>query len=382
MARVLGIDPGTGSMDILAIDDEGMKVLFEESVPRDEVTRDPSIIIRIVERVHDSVGLDAVVAPSGYGVPLKPAREASDEEICEATFIHGRDYVARLRIVGLRELMRLFRSSRLPAWFTPGVVHLPTVPRWRKANRIDLGTADKVYSAAAALRAEVELRNVPLSETRFVVVEAGMAYTAAVAVKGGAIVDGVGGTSGGPGFMGMGFMDAELAYALSHVEPGFSKARLFQGGASSISGARTPEELEALYAESYDRAVEAVNALAEAAAKAVAQLIPSLGGPPERVYVSGRVFRLPRVGREIVRALENFMAAVGGGPVEPVPSLGSRVKEGATGAALIASGLAGGRYSWIVEALRLRESRGSIFDHIALERGLVEAIKAEFRHCP
>ncbi|MCE4625715.1 MAG: DUF1464 family protein, partial [Desulfurococcales archaeon] len=52
--------------------------------------------------------------------------------------------------------------------------------------------------------------------------------------------------------------------------------------------------------------------------------------------------------------------------IRNVPRLGNITKEGATGAALLASGYAGGRFSWIVEALRLRESRGSIFDYILL----------------
>ncbi|MCE4612134.1 MAG: DUF1464 family protein [Desulfurococcales archaeon] len=381
MVRALGIDPGTGSMDILAIDDESMKVLFEESVPRDAVTRDPSIIIDVVRKVDNDVGLDAIVAPSGYGIPLKPVSEASYEEICEATFIHGRDWVARLRIVGLRELMKMFKHSSLPAWFTPGVIHLPTVPRWRKANKIDLGTADKVYSVAAALWGEVDERGTPLGDVRIIVVEAGLAYNAALAVKGGAIVDGVGGTSGPPGFLGMGFMDAELAYALSHVEPGFSKARLFQGGASSLAEVSSLEMLEKLYGEGHPSAVEAVNMMAESMVKAVMSLVPSLGDAPERVYVSGRIFRLDRVGSEVRKRLREALGLLGGGEVVETPRLGSRTKEGATGAALIASGLAGGRFKWLVEALRLKESQGSIFDHVMLDRDVVEALKAEFRYC-
>ena len=368
-------------MDILVLDDESMEVLLEEAIPRDEVTRDPARPLRVLLEAHERWGLDAVVAPSGYGVPLRRAWEASLGDIYEATFIHGLDEGRGLRIVGLRRLMQLIRGSRIPAWFTPGVVHLPSVPRWRKANRIDLGTADKLYTVAAALRSEVELRGTPLEEADIIVVEAGMAYNAFIAVKGGSVVDGLGGTSAFPGFLGMGFMDAELAYALAKVEPGFSKARLFEGGAASLAGVSRPEELAERLREGDEGAEEAARMLEESLAKGVAAMLAVLRRP-RRVYLSGRLFRTPLLGERLRRAVEELLGDLGvDAGVAQVDRLGAKTKEGATGAALIASGLAGGRYKWLVEALKLRESRGSIFDHVLLSGGVVEAMKREFRRC-
>jgi predicted butyrate kinase (DUF1464 family) len=79
--------------------------------------------------------------------------------------------------------------------------------------------------------------------------------------------------------------------------------------------------------------------------------------------------------------VEEDLSLMGGGEVAQAPRLGERTKEGATGAAIIASGLAGGRFTWVVEALRLRESRGSIFDHVALSPETPRLLKAEFSRC-
>jgi predicted butyrate kinase (DUF1464 family) len=42
------------------------------------------------------------------------------------------------------------------------------------------------------------------------------------------------------------------------------------------------------------------------------------------------------------------------------------VKEAARGAALIADGLAGGRYRELVEVMRLKEARGTVLDRLYL----------------
>lgn len=382
LVRVAGVDPGTGSMDILVLDDEEPRVLEEHVIPRDEVTEDPGLPLRILLDAHRRYGLDAIVAPSGYGLPLKLARMASPEELGEATFIHHRDEVRRLRIIGLRRLMWLIKQSTLPAWFTPGVIHLPTVPSWRKLNRIDMGTADKLFTVAAALRDEVEIHGTPLHETTFIVVEAGMAYNAFIAVEGGRVIDGLGGTAAFPGFLGMGFMDAELAYALSAVDPGFSKQRLFQGGAASIAGVRTPEELGEALREGKEGAEDAARLLEESIAKGVAALL-AVVRKPKRVYLSGRLFRTQVLGQRLKQAVESLLTDLGlDARVSWVTRLGRDTKEGATGAALIASGLAGGRYEWLVESLKLRESRGSIFDHIRLDGEVEAAIRKLFRRSP
>ena len=99
-------------------------------------------------------------------------------------------------IGGLRRLARRLADSDLPVVFTPGVIHLDTVPPQRKVNRVDLGTADKVCAAALAIEEQRQRTGKRLEEISLILLELGGAFTAAVAVDRGRIVDGLGGSSG------------------------------------------------------------------------------------------------------------------------------------------------------------------------------------------
>ena len=101
--------------------------------------------------------------------------------------------------------------------FLPGVVHLATVPAHRKVNRIDMGTADKVCVAALGIWDQARRLRLPPSDTAFILLELGGAFTAGLAVREGQIVDGIGGTGGGLGYRALGTLDGEVAYALGHV---------------------------------------------------------------------------------------------------------------------------------------------------------------------
>src|SRR5450756_2574179 len=52
---------------------------------------------------------------------------------------------------GMGRLLEALKESGLPVCFAPGVLHLTTVPEHRKANRIDMGTADKLCAVALAV---------------------------------------------------------------------------------------------------------------------------------------------------------------------------------------------------------------------------------------
>ncbi|CAB49132.1 DUF1464 family protein [Pyrococcus abyssi] len=379
MVKAIGIDSGTKSMDIFGFDDESGEIIVDVAVDRNEVTKNPRIIIDILREVQREHGkIDAIVGPSGYGIPLKPAREATDEEIALATFITKSDVERRLKIVGLRELMVLMREAEdLNIYFTPGVIHLPTVPEWRKANRIDLGTSDKIFTVALSILRHAEKEGVPYEKVNLIAVEIGFAYTSAMAVKGGQIVDGMAGTAGFTGYLGMGFMDSELAYALANTLEDFSKLKLFEGGAAYIAGIDpfkvSPEEFVKLAKE--DEKVEmGYRAMIEAIVKDVFTLLPST--EPDAIYLSGRFSRIPQFFSDVKEALEDAFSRYGFGIEVRKLESRAKAKEAAEGGAVIANGIAGGKYKELVDVMKLRESSGKIFDWVKLsERDKLKAFE-------
>ncbi len=361
---VAGIDPGTRTMDLIVMDDEKNRIVYGEAIDRDMITRDPSIPIKRLRDLRREYNIQSITAPSGYGIPLKPVQEASIEEILEATFIHREDCIRRLKIVGLRRLMMLFRNSNLPAWFSPGAIHLPTVPRYRKINRIDLGTADKIYTVAAAMVNARQRYKLRPGDMNMLVVESGQAYNAAILVENGEIVDGIGGTMAWWGLMGGGFVDSETCYALSYTVPGFSKILLFQGGVSTFSGYISYDEIEKDLERNEIRAVEALKVITESITKTIAPLIAVSSTKPI-LYLSGRLYRHPRIRQSVYTSIKNndsLRTKIR--DIIFLESTDTKINAAAMRAAYIASGVAGGKYSWIIDTLKLDKSQGSIFDYI------------------
>ncbi|MET1123645.1 MAG: DUF1464 family protein [Archaeoglobaceae archaeon] len=363
MVRAAGIDSGTRSVDIFAFDEE-RGVILDEAIPRDVVTENPKVVIDRLKAAEKEFGkFDAVVVSSGYGIPLKRVQEASDAEIALATFVSESDVKRRHRILGLRRLMTLFRESDFNAYFTPGVIQLPTVPERRKLNRIDMGTSDKLYSVALAVKDQAERLGRRFDETSFILVEVGFAYTSAIAVSNGKVVDAMAGTSGFPSYLGSGFIDGELAYAIANCCE-FSKTLLFSGGAADFAGIdpfQTP-------IESFVRSGEGYELMIESIVKDVASLLPSL--LPEEVVLSGRFSRIPEFFEDAKAAIEEFFSKLGCSvKVLRLRCSAKVAKEAAEGAAVIANGLAGGRYAELVDCLEIRKSRGSIFDHVRIPAG-------------
>jgi predicted butyrate kinase (DUF1464 family) len=294
-----------------------------------------------------------VLGPAGYGLPLVPATEVGERELALMVLKRADEPVEGVGIAGMRTIARALIDAGLPLVFGPGAIHLPTVPAHRKWNRIDLGTADKVASAALGIVDQSERLGIAYDETRFVMLELGGGFSAALAVDGGQLVDALGGSAGPIGARACGALDGEVAYLIGGA---LSKRTLFSGGALDPDGTvdlSSPDAIAALRGDPAAR--EGWVALEESAAKAVLALTASVRAPRE-VLVSGRLATAP-----------GLLGALGErlGHVAPVRAAGA-VASAARGAAVLADGLAGGAHAPLVDRMRLREASGGVLDHLRL----------------
>jgi predicted butyrate kinase (DUF1464 family) len=219
---------------------------------------------------------------------------------------------------------------------------------------MDMGTADKVCCVALAIRDQAELYGLGYSQTSLILVELGFAFNAVIAVDEGKIVDGLGGTSGGPGFITVGSMDSELAIRLGK----FPGVVLFTGGAKDASGRDdlTPEEM----ARERDKYSDSWNMMLESVAKGVAAMAIAVEKPRE-IILSGRLSGVPEIAEALKDRLSRF------GEVRKMGRLAEVAKEAAEGAYIIGEGLMGGKYKGLVDSLELRGATGTMFDYVLLK---------------
>src|SRR5256886_5056650 len=187
MPRVIGIDPGTVSIDLCGLDDGHL--FLDRSWPTAEALADPAPFVAELEAAGP---LDLVVGPSGYGLPITRVQDITEEAL-RLAFLAAPGETGG--IGGLRNLVRALARTALPVVLTPGVVHLPTVPAHRKVNRVDMGTAEKVCAVALAVSDQARRLGSSLSNVSLVLVELGGAFTAAVAGAAGRLVGGGGGSA-------------------------------------------------------------------------------------------------------------------------------------------------------------------------------------------
>ena len=361
--RTLGIDPGTVSFDLCCLEDTGELVLdakLDASIASPDLSKDPALLIDAVRRC---MPFDLAVGPSGYGVPLLRGDQIGEAELAQMMLVRADEGKQSVGIGGLKALIRALIDTGAPLVFLPGVIHLPTVPAHRKANRIDMGTADKVCSVAQAIVEQAQRLQIEYADTSFIMLELGGAFSAAIAVEHGQIIDGAGGSSGPLGYRASGALDGEAAYLLgAHI----SKDTIFSGGALDIAGRaakqidfeqwaqHTDPNLQTGWLAWFESFLKTVHALTA--------ILPQL----REILLSGRLSSSPMIEAAFAERLNRIA------PVRRLMGLSRsdgeylQSKSAAQGAALIANGLAGGRYKPLVDRLNLRGASGTVLDHLYL----------------
>jgi predicted butyrate kinase (DUF1464 family) len=322
--RIVGIDPGTYSFDLFGMEDN-QKVIVDESIKTEDILRKPYVLLK---RLEELMSLDIIVGPSGYGIPSKSIRDITEDDIGKMIPLDTQVAVNE----GIKKVLLKMKEKEMPVYFTPGVVHLKTVPTYRKWNKFDMGTADKVCCVALGIKDQSERLDIPFNKTSFVYVEVGYGFTAVISVKDGEIVDGIGGANGSMGFLAGGGMDAEIAIRL---KPPLTQDIVFRGGIKDFVGKDIePKDLV--------RFKEAITLLGESIEKDVASMLVSLYHPGE-IIISGRLTNYDFIRNKLISRLNKYA------PVVKVKKLSRIAKEAACGAYIIGEGLLGGKYYGLVE---------------------------------
>ena len=354
---VIGVDPGSRSWSIIVLEEDYS--FHEIRIPSEQVKERPE---RISEYIETYKNIQTVVVPSGYGLPLKQLSSLTEQDFTLLTLKHPSEG----RILGVSEVLNNLKAAGFPGFVLPGVIHLSTVPKHRKLNRIDMGTPDKVCSVAVALKTLSERRNLTYDECCFVLVEAGSAFTAVIGVQFGKIVDGIGGAEGCMGYRARGGMDGELCYLVKD----FQKDSIYRGGFLDIIGTLIePPLVDQKFLED-QKHKKGWKGLVEETAKDMISV--SLSCTPDYVMLSGSLAANPVFHTTLQKMTDRSL------PIQfiSLPQF-YKVKETALGAAYIADGIRGGENEPLVDILELREASGTCLDYICMKEELKIDIRSK-----
>lgn len=188
-----GIDPGSETYAIAFVDEMGRLVKYFE-IPTDLVVYDSFNLVKYIQDLRPKI----IALPSGHGLPFLKSSEINDKEIFLLTLADPK------RAGPLRNFIVAIRKFDNGVTI-PSVIELDSVEDYKKINKVDMGTADKVASAFF-YRSMFE---------NFILVEMGRNFSSIIVVKDGKIIDGFGG-SYIPGLVAPGCIDGEIAYLLNN----------------------------------------------------------------------------------------------------------------------------------------------------------------------
>ncbi|MBY8990812.1 MAG: DUF1464 family protein [Candidatus Lokiarchaeota archaeon] len=345
----LGIDPGSLSWDFFA--QRNNKTILDTSLPTKDLINDPQKAIDIINSVKN---INMMVAPSGFGLPLKNINDLTEQDIF-FTLLKFKQK-EKNQVLGLGNVLRLIKAQQIPGIIVPGVKHLPTVPRYRKINKIDMGTADKVCTTVTGIRDQMERLDITPEKTNFILVEIGYGFTAVLAIENGQIIDGIGG-SNILGFRASGSLDGELAYLIGTIH----KRNIYKGGVAYISGYSDLSLKEiTLLAEKDEQTKMALKAYLSSVKKAVFGISSSFSHKNQitEILLAGRGANLTYLKEKMINGLSDVA------PVKLMKSYSQIAKRAAQGAAFIANGILGGEFEPIITNMQLKNASGSILDDI------------------
>ncbi len=353
--RVVGVDPGTRSFDVILLEDG--RVVSEHSFDTVVVARSPRLLSDLIK----SMDADLIVAPSGYGVPVTWGFEVVDarrfalellllSKPSDLDFDHIGVYVYRALVDVVDSLVREFPAKTI---FIPSVILLPTVPWFRKINKVDMGTVDKLASTVLAVYEYSVRESLDYNSVSIIVVEAGYGYTGVVSVNRGLVVDGIGGTTACIGPLTAGALDLEVVAGVGR----WSRWSIFRGGLVDVVGVAGLHDITSMAEGGGEKARAALEAYFECVAKDVRRALVSTP-KAEVVVATGRNARLPELKKAIEERTGLEVVTVKG-----LPGVGS-AKEAAQGYAMIGDGLVGGFFKDVVEHMRIKDACGTVADYI------------------
>ncbi|MCS7128320.1 MAG: DUF1464 family protein [Desulfurococcaceae archaeon] len=374
--RIVGVDPGTKTFDIVALE-EGV-IVAEKSLDTITIAKDPQKLMEAI----DSLNPDYVVAPSGYGIPLtfgdnvRNSRRlavevlllSSEEDIkigVEAGEIGIWVYDAIAKTIS-----HLVNGYRERAVFLPGVIHLPTVPWYRKINKVDMGTVDKLASTFLAVFEISERFNVDYSDVNLIVVELGYGYIATIAVEKGVIVDGIGGTYASIGTLTAGALDLEVVVGAKS----WSRWDVFHGGIFYKSSTFDLSTVIKGFEKSEEPYTSMFRVFIESIVKDVNRVRASTPRS-DIVVLTGRHSRYEVVAKHIREYLKDLDVITLRG-LKGV----SKAKEAAQGYTAIGEGIVGGVFKELAEHMKVKDACGTAVDYIIHPRAknFVERVRGAY----
>ncbi len=374
--RVLGVDPGTKTFDVVVI--EGDVVKKEVSIETIKIAKNPEELISVI----DALEADYIAAPSGYGVPVTRGDEVLDPRrfAVELLLLSNEEDIRRGVEVGeigiwvydalaktVEYLVKKYGSRVL---FLPAVIHLPTVPIYRKLNKIDMGTVDKLAASFIATYNYASREGIDYSKVNIIVAELGFGYNAAIAVENGRIVDGVGGTYASVGTLTVGALDFEAV-----VRGVWDRWDVFHGGIFYHVQAFDMDALAKAFEKGEEPLASMFRGYVEGVAKDIMRM--RISAPKaEVVMLTGRYSRMELV-RKLLREYVKDVEILSTPPLKGA----SISKEAGQGYAAIAEGIVGNVFKDLVNHMRIRDACGTATDYLVHEklRGFKKRIQKLYR---